>query len=362
MRLMIVFGTRPEFLKMYPVIREAEFRGHDVVTVNTGQHREMLQPLLSAMRVSPRHELGVFDDADGLAGILALSVTRLTALVAQVEPDWVLVQGDTSATLAGALAGFYEQRPVAHIEAGLRTHDKYQPFPEEINRRLVTQVADAHFAPTALARANLQNEGISHAAIRVVGNTSIDMLRFTRDDTYQSEQTEWIGSREFVLATIHRRENLGDLAEIFSAVNDLAAQFPSLAFLCPLHLNPLVQSTARSVVSQSNVRISEPLEMIGFHSLLARCKLVITDSGGIQEEAPAFGKPVLVARAVTERPEGVTAGTLLLVGTERASIVDAARELLTDPARYREMATVANPFGDGHSAPRILDSLQEWVL
>lgn len=359
-RLLFVFGTRPEFIKLYPVIVEARSRGHEIGLASTGQHREMLTQLLDYFDVDVDFDLAIMSDSSGLSSILANAVSRLDPVVRQFEPDLVLVHGDTSSTLAGSLVGFYHQLPVAHVEAGLRTHRKYSPYPEEMNRHLTGVIADEHFAPTELSRDNLLAEGVDGDRIHVVGNSAIDMLRYTVRSDYSSELLSAIGNRRIILVTVHRRENLDRLRQVFGALNGVAREFAEdheLVF--PVHMNPIVREAARTCFDADNVRLVEPLDTVDFHNIMARSHLVMTDSGGIQEEAPSLGKPVLVLRDTTERPEGVQAGTLRLVGTNPMSIAESARRLLTDEAEYARMATVRNPYGDGTTALRILETIED---
>ena len=358
MKLMFVFGTRPEFIKVYPVIREAQARGHEVVIVNTGQHREMLNDLLAELGVVPDHDLRVMTHGQTLAQILARTIVPLDDVVAQERPDHLLVHGDTSATLAGSLAALYQQVPLSHIEAGLRTYNKYSPFPEEVNRQLTGVIADQHFAPTVTTRDNLLREGKAAESIHVVGNSAIDMLRYTVRDDYQHPVLDGLDGRKLILMTVHRRENIEALSEMFAAVNDIALRYGDThKIVYPIHMNPMVRAAADLHLTAPAIEVIEPLGTVDFHNVLARSYLVLTDSGGIQEEAPSLGKPVLVLRDTTERPEGVEAGTLRLVGTGRADIVREARRLLDDSAEYSRMAAIKNPYGDGTTSKQILDIL-----
>ncbi|HEY0531062.1 MAG TPA: UDP-N-acetylglucosamine 2-epimerase (non-hydrolyzing) [Actinoplanes sp.] len=355
-KLMFVFGTRPEFIKLYPVIMEARRREYEVTVVNTGQHREMLDQLLDELGLSPDFDLKVMTQQQSLADILARTIVPLDQVVGQVRPDHMFVHGDTSATLAGSLISLYRHVPLSHVEAGLRTFNKHSPFPEEMNRQLTGVLADYHFTPTEVTRANLLREGKDPERIFVVGNSAIDMLRYTVRADFQHPVLDEVGDRKLVLITVHRRENLSELSQIFSAINEVAQRYAGThRFVYPIHMNPVVRQAADQYLTAPSIRIIEPLGTTDFHNVLNRSHLVMTDSGGIQEEAPSLGKPVLVLRDTTERPEGVAAGTLRLVGTGHDDIVREARRLLDDEDEYQRMAAVANPYGDGTTAPQIMD-------
>jgi UDP-N-acetylglucosamine 2-epimerase (non-hydrolysing) len=359
---MFVFGTRPEFIKLYPVIMEARARRHDVVVVNTGQHREMLDPLLDDLQMKVDHDLEIMAHEQGLADILARSLTGLDEVIRGVRPDFVFVHGDTSATLAGSLIAFYHRVPLAHVEAGLRTANKYSPFPEEMNRQLTGVLADYHFAPTEVTRQNLLREGKSAERIFVVGNSAIDMLKFTIRDDFRHEVLDCLGDKKLILVTVHRRENISELGEIFSAINDIALKYADThQVVYPIHMNPAVRCQAEVFLTAPTIRVIEPMGTVDFHNVLNRAHIVLTDSGGIQEEAPSLGKPVLVLRDTTERPEGVDAGTLRLVGTSRGDIVREAMRLLDDPEEYGRMAAIANPYGDGTTARQIMDLMDRII-
>ncbi len=358
-RLLFVFGTRPEFIKIYPVIDEARSRGHDVVIANTGQHKEMVNHLLEHFGVKVDHDLKIMDSCNGLADILAYAVRGLDAIVADTAPDLVLVHGDTSTTLAGSLAAYYRQVPLAHIEAGLRTYNKYSPYPEEINRQVTGVVADHHFAPTDVARRHLLQEHRPPESVYVVGNSAIDMLRYTLQEGYTHPVLDGLDGRRLVLVTVHRRENLDDLAEVFDALNEIASRYRDTHKLVyPVHLNPVIRRAVAEHIHADNIELIEPLETIAFHNVMNASHLVLTDSGGIQEEAPSMGKPVLVLRDTTERPEGVAAGTLKLVGTSKDDIVRETCLLLDDEDKYQRMATVANPYGDGWASRRMVNVVE----
>jgi UDP-N-acetylglucosamine 2-epimerase (non-hydrolysing) len=354
--MMFVFGTRPEFIKLYPVIMEAHRRQHDVTIVNTGQHREMLDQLLDEMGVTVDHDLKVMTHQQSLAEILARTLGPLDEVVERVRPDHLFVHGDTSTTLAGSLISLYRHVPLSHVEAGLRTYNKFSPFPEEMNRQITGVLADYHFTPTEVTRANLEREGKNPERIFVVGNSAIDMLRYTIKDGFRHPVLDEVGDRKLILITVHRRENISELGQIFAAINDVAIKYGDTHRLVyPIHMNPVVRQAADRYLTADAIRIIEPLGTTDFHNMLAHSHLVMTDSGGIQEEAPSLGKPVLVLRDTTERPEGVDAGTLRLVGTGRDDIVREACRLLDDESEYRRMAAIANPYGDGTTARQIMD-------
>ena len=360
-RVLFVFGTRPEAIKLCPLIKRLEqtpelFRARVCVTA---QHRSMLDQVLSAFHVEPHHDLNLMLPDQTLGQLTSRTVAALEPVVASERPDLVVVQGDTTTTFCAALAGFYARARVAHVEAGLRTGDKYQPFPEEINRVLTTRVTDLHFAATEEAAGNLRAEGIPAASIFVTGNTVVDAVLFIRDGLEKGElpRTQWPfldPSRKLILVTAHRRESFGDGFErICRALLELAGR-PDVKIVYPVHCNPNVQEPVRRALSGcSNIHLLEPLEYVPFVDLMTRSYLILSDSGGVQEEAPSLGKPVLVMREKTERPEAVRAGTVRLVGTDVEKILRQAGRLLNDPAYYGEMARRHNPYGDGHACERI---------
>jgi UDP-N-acetylglucosamine 2-epimerase (non-hydrolysing) len=357
---MFVFGTRPEFIKLYPVIMEARSRQHEVVIVNTGQHREMLDNLLAELDVTPDFDLKVMTRQQSLAEILARTVAPLDDVVARVRPDHLFVHGDTSATLSGSLISLYRHVPLSHVEAGLRTYNKHSPFPEEMNRQITGVLADYHFTPTEVTRQNLEREGKDPNRIFVVGNSAIDMLRYTVRPSFRHPVLDELGDRRLILMTVHRRENISELGQMFAAINDIAVRYGDThKIVYPIHMNPVVRQAADQYLTAPAIEIIEPLGTTDFHNLLSRSHLVMTDSGGIQEEAPSLGKPVLVLRDTTERPEGVAAGTLRLVGTGRDDIVREAVRLLDDPAEYARMAAIQNPYGDGTTAQQIMDVMDK---
>ncbi len=360
---MIVMGTRPEVTKLGPVAAELrrypkQFR---VVLVGTGQHRDLVPQHLGLFRMRLDHSLGVMKRKQTLAEITGRTVQRMDALLAEEPPDVVVVEGDTTAVLAAGLAAFYRQIPVAHVEAGLRSGDPYNPFPEEMNRRLVSRLAEMHFAPTAGARANLLAENVAADRIFVTGNSAVDavLLAARRRPRRPAVPAAWMKSRVLILVTAHRRESWGrGIEEICRALRALAKRFPEVVIVYAVHPNPVVKETVERVVGgEERIRLIEPPGYVEFVDLMRRSHLILTDSGGIQEEAPSLGKPVLILRRTTERPEGVEAGCAELVGTNRRRIVERASALLTDPDAYRRMAARANPFGDGKASSRIRRAL-----
>lgn len=360
-----IFGTRPEAIKMAPVVRELAAQPclfRSVVCV-TGQHRQMLDQVLSLFGIVPDYDLDLMVPGQTLAGITAGVLTGLDPVLAEVEPDWVLVQGDTTTAMAASLAAFYRKIPVGHVEAGLRTEDKFQPFPEEINRRITGVVADLHFAPTEWAADNLRREEVPEERIVVTGNTVIDAIQEVAARPYDPAGTPLAEltrlEKRLILVTAHRRENFGrGISEICAALRTLATERDDVHLVYPVHLNPNVWEPVHAALGDvPNVTLLPPLDYQPLVWLLRHCYLVISDSGGIQEEAPGLGKPVLVLRETTERPEGLAAGTVLLVGANRERILAAARRLLTDPIAYDEMSRARNPYGDGHAAARIADTL-----
>jgi len=367
LRVLSILGTRPEAVKMAPVIAELDRRAtiQSAVCV-TAQHREMLDQVLALFQIKPAYDLNLMRHNQSLDALTAAVFTHLAPVLEDVQPDWVLVQGDTTTVMAAALAATYHRIRVGHVEAGLRTRDKWNPFPEEINRRVAGCISDLHFAPTEQARKNLLAEGVDPARIVLTGNPVIDALQqvVTMPYNFQSGPLAEIDECErVVLVTAHRRENFGEpLERIFGALQTLAEAYPHMAFVYPVHLNPNVQEPARRLLGGiPNFHLLPPLDYLPMAHLLKRAELVLTDSGGLQEEAPALGTPVLVLRDVTERPEGVEAGTALVVGTDPSRIVTETRRLLDDPQAYAAMAQAVNPYGDGRAAGRIVDGLLQAV-
>jgi UDP-N-acetylglucosamine 2-epimerase (non-hydrolysing) len=366
-KILSIIGTRPEAIKMAPVIRELSRRGEKFKprVCATAQHREMLDQVLRLFDIRPDHDLNLMRENQTLAQITAAAFAGLDAVVRQEAPDWILVQGDTTTVLVAGLVGFYHHVRVGHIEAGLRSGEKYQPFPEEINRRVASVVADVHFAPTVEAKQNLLREGVAEDAIHVTGNTVIDALHFVADkpfDISQSPLANLPTQKRWVLVTAHRRENFGQpLERICEALRELAQRYAGkVQMIYPVHMNPNVENPVRRMLGRiDNISLLPPLEYLPMVHLLKRCELVLTDSGGLQEEAPGLGKPVLVFREVTERPEGIRAGTVRLVGSDTARIVAEASKLLDDRKEYERMSKAIQPYGDGHAALRIADILEE---
>lgn len=360
-KIMLVFGTRPEAIKMCPlvnVLRQHTAEFQTVVCV-TGQHKQMLQQVLDAFSLVPEYDLSVMQPNQTLTDITANVLQRLHPVLKKENPDLVLVHGDTTTTFATALACFYQQIPVGHVEAGLRTNNLAAPFPEEMNRQAVDLISKYYFAPTTASRDNLLREGKPAEFIYVTGNTAIDALKTTVRESYSHPDLDWVGGSRLILMTAHRRENLGEpMRHMFRAVRCIVEQNPDVKVIYPIHMNPEVQRVAQEeLAGLERVRLIPPLDVVDFHNFMATAYLVLTDSGGIQEEAPALGKPVLVMRDLTERPEGVDAGTLKLVGTDENTILDACQTLLSDSLAYQKMAQAVNPYGDGTAAEKIVDIL-----
>ncbi|HYK87212.1 MAG TPA: UDP-N-acetylglucosamine 2-epimerase (non-hydrolyzing) [Acidobacteriota bacterium] len=366
LKIAVIFGTRPEAIKLAPLIKRLKDHPErfQPITIVTAQHREMLDQVLDLFSIRPDHDLHIIRPRQSLAQITAHAVTGLDSVLAQARPDFVVVQGDTSTTFVGALAAFYHKIPVAHVEAGLRTRQKFYPFPEEINRHLTTVLADAHFAPTEESRANLFSEGISADTIWITGNTVIDALHdvlgWKRPCNHPILTRARDENLRLVLVTSHRRENQGRPQEqICSALLEIVSNFPDVLVVFPVHLSPAVRDTIMPrLKKQDRVVLLDPIDYFETVHFMKTATLILTDSGGIQEEAPALGKPVLVLRDATERPEGVAAGTVRLVGTDTHRIVATASELLSDASAYRRMAEAVNPYGDGRACERILQALE----
>lgn len=360
-KVMLVFGTRPEAIKMCPLVNELKTRPNEfetVVTV-TGQHREMLDQVLRVFGIVPDHDLTIMRPRQTLFDVTCDVLLRLKSVLEEERPDAVLVHGDTTTSFAAALACFYLQIPVGHVEAGLRTHDLYSPWPEEFNRQAVDVVSNWYFAPADASRTNLLGEGKPAERIWVTGNTGIDALRTTVHVGYTHPELDWVAGSRLILITAHRRENLGEpMHRMFRAIRRVMEEHPDLKAIYPIHLNPLVRKAAHEELDGfSRVRIIDPLEVIDFHNFMAASYLILTDSGGIQEEAPSLGKPVLVMRDTTERPEGLAAGTLKLVGTDGDVIYREFSRLLSDHAEYAAMSRASNPYGDGYASARIANVL-----
>ena len=363
-KVMSIFGTRPEAIKMAPLVKELEKREKvkSIVCV-TAQHREMLDQVLNTFDIKPDYDLNIMKQGQTLADVTTRALIGLEKVIKEVKPDIVLVHGDTTTTFAGALAAFYNQVAIGHVEAGLRTDDKYSPYPEEMNRQCVDRMTDLYFAPTEISKNNLLKENISEEKIYVTGNTAIDAMSTTVDEDYVHPDLEWIKPDErMILLTAHRRENLGEpMRHIFKAVKRIVDEFSDIKVIYPIHMNPKVREVASEVFDGCDrIRLIEPSEVFDFHNFLNKSYIILTDSGGIQEEAPSLGKPVLVLRDTTERPEGIKAGTLKLVGTDEEVIYEETKKLLTNVNEYEKMSKASNPYGDGHASERIVDAIVKY--
>ncbi|WP_407879625.1 non-hydrolyzing UDP-N-acetylglucosamine 2-epimerase [Owariibacterium komagatae] len=361
-KVMLVFGTRPEAIKMCPLVNELKKRKTiETVVCVTGQHRQMLDQVLAAFHVQPDYDLSIMKDKQTLFDVTTNILMRIKAVLEEVKPDVVLVHGDTSTTFVTALACFYLQIPVGHVEAGLRTYHIYSPYPEEFNRQAVSIIAKYNFAPTELAKQNLLKEGKDPRSIYVTGNTAIDALKTTVREDYVHPELDWAKGSRLIMLTAHRRENLGEpMHHMFRAIKRIVDEHDDLKVIYPIHMNPVVRQAAEEIFGNDDrFHIIEPLDVLDFHNFLARSYLILTDSGGIQEEAPSLGKPVLVMRDTTERPEGIAAGTLKLVGTDEEKIYEEFNRLLLDQNAYGAMSKASNPYGDGHACERIADILCE---
>ena len=360
-KVMLVFGTRPEAIKMCPLVNELKTRKNiETIVCVTGQHRQMLDQVLEAFQVEPDYDLSIMKDRQTLFDVTTNILNRIKAVLEEVQPDVVLVHGDTSTTFVTALACFYLQIPVGHVEAGLRTYNIYSPYPEEFNRQAVSIISAYNFAPTELSKQNLLKEGKNPDTIYVTGNTAIDALKTTVREDYTHPDLEWAKGSRLIMITAHRRENLGEpMKHMFRAIRRVCDEHPDIKAIYPIHMNPVVREIADSILGDDErIRIIEPLDVLDFHNFLSRSYLILTDSGGIQEEAPSLGKPVLVMRDTTERPEGIKAGTLKLVGTDEEVIYQNFKQLLEDEEAYRAMSTASNPYGDGFACKRIADILE----
>ena len=360
-KVMLVFGTRPEAIKMCPLVNELKRRsGIRTLVCVTGQHRQMLDQVLEAFAVVPDYDLSIMKERQTLFDVTTNILNRIREVLESEHPDVVLVHGDTSTTFVTALACFYLQIPVGHVEAGLRTYNIYSPYPEEFNRQAVSIISSWHFAPTELSKQNLLKEGKAEDTIYVTGNTAIDALKTTVRKDYTHPELTWAAGSRLILITAHRRENLGEpMKHMFRAIRRVCDEHQDIKAIYPIHMNPAVRETADAILGgDERIRIIEPLDVLDFHNFLARSYLVLTDSGGIQEEAPSLGKPVLVMRDTTERPEGIRAGTLKLTGTDEEVIYENFRLLLEEPAEYEKMSTASNPYGDGFASRRIADILE----
>ncbi len=361
-KVMIVFGTRPEAIKMCPLVRELKKSpGIRTIVCVTGQHREMLDMVLEAFAVVPDYDLSVMKDRQTLFDVTTGILDRIRVVLESEKPDLVLVHGDTTTTFAAALACYYLQIRVGHVEAGLRTFNIYSPYPEEFNRQAVSLISSFNFAPTEVSRQNLLREGKNEDSVFVTGNTAIDALKTTVMSDYTHAELRWAAGSRLVLITAHRRENLGEpMRNMFRAIRRVMEEHPDVKAIYPVHKNPAVRETAAEIFGdEDRIHIIEPLDVLDFHNFMARCSIILTDSGGIQEEAPSLGKPVLVMRDTTERPEGIAAGTLKLVGTQEETIYREFSRLLTDEKEYRAMSQAANPYGDGTACEKIVKVIEE---
>ena len=359
-KVMLVFGTRPEAIKMCPLVNELKMRENiETIVCVTGQHRKMLDQVLEVFDVVPDYDLSIMKEKQTLFDITANILNNIRKVLEEVRPDVVLVHGDTSTTFVTALACFYLQIPVGHVEAGLRTYNIYSPYPEEFNRQAVGIISNYNFAPTQKAKENLIKEGKKRESIYVTGNTAIDALKTTVKKEYNHPELDWARGSRLILITAHRRENLGEpMKAMFKAILRVLKEHPDVKAIYPIHMNPVVREIADSILGkEERVHIIEPLEVIDFHNFLNQSYMILTDSGGIQEEAPSLGKPVLVMRDTTERPEGIEAGTLKLVGTEEENIYRNFKKLLEDEKEYKKMSNASNPYGDGFACKRIADIL-----
>ena len=360
-KVMSIFGTRPEAIKMAPLVKELESRKEiESIVCVTAQHREMLDQVLETFDIKPNYDLDIMKQGQTLSDITSRVLTGLEIIIKEVRPDIVLVHGDTTTTFAGALAAFYNQVAIGHVEAGLRTYDKYSPFPEEMNRQMVDCMTDMYFAPTKLSKDNLLKQNIDENKIYITGNTAIDAMSKTVDKNYKHKELEWIKDDErMILLTAHRRENLGEpMRNIFRAIKRITDEFEDVKVIYPIHKNPKVREIAKEIFGNTNkIKLIEPLEVFDFHNFQNKSYMIMTDSGGIQEEAPSLGKPVLVLRDTTERPEGIDAGTLKLVGTNEETIYKEAKRLLTNKEEYNKMSHASNPYGDGTASKKIVDAI-----
>lgn len=358
---MTIFGTRPEAIKMAPLVLELEKHPEQIesiVTV-TAQHRQMLDQVLEVFKIRPDFDLNIMKDRQTLVDVTTRALEGLDKVMKEVKPNLVLVHGDTSTTFVASLAAFYNQISVGHVEAGLRTWNKFSPYPEEMNRQLTGVIADMHFSPTVKSRENLLNENKNQSSIYVTGNTAIDALSTTVTDTYSHPILDKVGSDKMILLTAHRRENLGEpMRQMFKAIKRLVTEHEDIQVVYPVHLNPAVREVADEILGDDRrIHLIEPLGVVDFHNFASRAYIILTDSGGVQEEAPSLGVPVLVLRDTTERPEGIEAGTLKLAGTNEETIYSLAKELLTNPSEYERMSQASNPYGDGMASQRIVQAI-----
>ena len=359
-KVLSIFGTRPEAIKMAPVVKELERRdGIKSVVCVTAQHRDMLDQVLEVFKINPDYDLNIMKPGQTLTHITADVLKGIEEVIIKENPDLVLVHGDTTTAMAAALAALYQQVEVGHVEAGLRTYDKYSPFPEEMNRQIIDRIADYLFAPTDISKQNLDKYLNKGQKIFVTGNTAIDALKTTVDSNYKHPDLAWADGSRLILVTAHRRENLGDpMRQIFRAIRKIVDEFPDVKVIYPVHLNPKVQEVAKEILGgNERIRLIEPLDVLDFHNFMERAYFIMSDSGGVQEEAPSLGKPVLVLRNTTERPEGIKAGTLKLVGTDTNDVYSEAKKLLNNKTCYNRMAEAKNPYGDGYASKYIVDAI-----
>lgn len=364
MKVLVVFGTRPEAIKMAPIVKElAKFKNIETYICLTGQHREMLQQVLDVFKIQPDFNLNIMKKNQTLSEITVEILNGINKVLDKVNPTITLVHGDTTTTFVTALACFYKKIPIGHVEAGLRTYDIYSPYPEEFNREAVSVISRFHFAPTTLAKENLINEGKDDRYIYVTGNTAIDALKTTVFDQYKNDILKWADKRKIILITAHRRENLGlPMYNMFNAIKKIIQEHEDFVAIYPVHLNPKVREIAEEILGEEErIKLIEPLNVIDFHNIMSRSYIILTDSGGIQEEAPSLGIPVLVMRDTTERPEGIQAGTLKLVGTDKDMIYSKTKELILNNEIYKKMSSQKNPYGDGFSSQRIVKILIDQI-
>lgn len=363
-KILSIFGTRPEAIKMAPLVKELEKNEHiDSYVCVTAQHRQMLDQVLHTFNIQPDYDLDIMKEKQTLMDITVNVLQKLDAVLKEVQPDMVLVHGDTTTAFAGALAAFYQQIPIGHVEAGLRTYNKYSPYPEEMNRQMIDCMCDLCFAPTDVSKGNLLKQAISEDKIVVTGNTVIDAMATTVKEDYYHDILDWVGEDKMLLVTVHRRENLGDpMRNIFRAIRKVLDSTEGVKAVFPIHYNPAVRAIAKEVFEGcEKMRQIEPLDVFDFHNFQNKSYLILSDSGGVQEEAPSLGKPVLVLRDTTERPEGIEAGTLKLVGTEETAVYETTMKLLTDKEAYLAMSHAANPYGDGHASERIVKAILNYL-
>ena len=364
-KVMVVFGTRPEAIKMAPLVLELQKQSEtfETITVVTAQHRQMLDQVLETFRIQPDYDLDIMGKNQSLLDITAKILEKFDPVVKEVQPDMILVHGDTTTTFAASLVAFYNQVRIGHVEAGLRTFDKYSPFPEEMNRQMTDNLADLYFAPTSESKANLLMEHHPESSIFITGNTAIDALRLTVQEDYHHQVLDQLDpQKKLVLVTMHRRENQGQpMRAVFGALREMVDAHPELEVVYPVHLSPAVQEAAKDILGDHDrIHLIAPLDVFDFHNLASRSYFIMSDSGGVQEEAPSLGKPVLVLRDTTERPEGVKAGTLKLVGTDPERVKEEMTALLTDPDLYQKMSSTRNPYGDGKASERIVQAIQHY--